>query len=447
MSAHRRGSRREVAKLAGPLAVGMLSFTLMGVTDTLLMGKVGTVAQAGVGLAAIITFALGAFFRGMTAGSQSLVAAADGAQNPLRMSRAGSAAALIGLFGGILLAGITWLVGRYAMLPLTNDPAVAAEAGPYLVARAMFQPVSLVGWGLMSALQGVGDTRSRMWASLIGNAVNVVLDLVLIFGIGPIPALGAVGAAWATNIGEVAMLVVYGIAWRRRFGRLVFPGREVLRSSMGVGLPAGLQWAQGTFAFALMTVVLARVGATHLAASQIVLQVVSVSFLPGYAIGEASGVLVGRYLGARRSAGAARAVRSGRTLAWVMMGACGVIFAFFGRWIGDWFTDDPAVLALIVELMFWAAAFQLIDAAATVQICALRGAGDTNFTLCVGLFGSWGLLVPLTFAFALGLDWGAPGAYLALTVELLFLAIVTAVRTAGLVRGKVGRLDLLLGER
>lgn len=446
MSAHRRGSRREVAALAGPLAVGMLSFTIMGVTDTLLMGKVGTVAQAGVGLASILTFALGAFFRGMTAGSQALVAAAHGANNPLRMSRAGTAAGLIGLVGGVLLAAITWIVGRYAMLPLTDDPAVAAEAGPYLEARAWFQPVSLVGWGLMSALQGLGDTRTRMWASLVGNAANVVLDLVLIFGLGPIPALGAVGAAWATNLGELAMLLVYAASWRRQFGRPLNPGREVLASSVGVGLPAGLQWAQGTFAFALMTVVLARVGATHLAASQIVLQIVSVSFLPGYALGESAGVLVGRYLGARRAAGAARAVRSARTLALATMGGCGIVFALFGRWLGDWFTDDPAVLALVVELMLWAAAFQLVDAAATVHLCALRGAGDTAFTLRIGLFGSWGLLVPLTFLFALGFGWGAPGAYLALTAELVFLAVVTGLRTTGLVRGKVGRLDLLLGE-
>lgn len=442
----RRGRHHEVIHLAGPLAVGLLSYTVMGITDTLLMGKVGTVAQGAVGLASVLAFALSAFFRGLTTGPQALVAAADGAGDRLRLSRAGVAAPLMGLVGGVLLTGIMWLVARYGIAPLTDDPAVTAQASPYLAARALFMPVTLVGWGLMSALQGLGDTRTRMYASVVGNAVNVGLDLVLIFGWGPIPALGAVGAAWATNIGELCMLVVYAVAWRRRFGRPERPGREVLKSSFAVGLPAGLQWAQGTFAFAVMSVVLARVGAEHLAASQIVIQIISVSFLPGLALGEAAGVLVGRYLGARRTGSAARAMRSARQLALAGMGVCAVFFVLFGGWIGGWFTHDPAVHALVIELLWWAAGFQLLDAAATVQLCALRGAGDTRFALEVGIVGAWGLLVPLTLVFALWLGWGAPGAYLALSCELAFLAVVTAARATGLARGKVGRMDLLLGQ-
>lgn len=442
----RRGGRDEVARMAWPLSVGMLSFTLMGLVDTLLMGQVGTIAQAGVGLGAVAVFSLSGFFRGFAGGAQALVAAGDGAGDRRRVRRAGTVAAIYGLVGGTVLAGLVWLVGTYALGPLADDPAVVEAAAPYVQIRALAMPLSVGSWGLMTALQGLGDTRTRMWASLAGNAVNIGLDLLLIFGWGPIPAMGAAGAAWATNAGELASFAIFALVWRRRFGRPVRPSREVLASAASIGLPAGLQWAQGGFAFAVMTLVLARVGAAHVAASQIVINVMSLSFLPGYALSEAAGVLVGRYLGAGRTAAAARAMRSARRLAWLLMGTCGVIFVAFGGEIATLFTRDPAVHGLVVQLLMVAAAIQLFDAAAMVQLNGLRGAGDTRFTLAVTALASWGLLVPLSVAFGLGLGWGAPGAWLGLLADVACLALVTGWRASGVIRGRVGRLDLLLGD-
>lgn len=441
----RRGDREEVARLAWPLSIGMLSFSLMGLVDTLLMGRVGTIAQAGVGLGAIVCYALSGFFRGFASGPQALVSAGDGAGDRRRVRRAGSAGLIFGLGGGLILAALTWIAGTWIIGPLADDPAVVAEAGPYVRARAWAMPIGILSWGLMCGLQGLGDTRTRMWASLVGNAVNIGLDLVLIFGWGPIPALGAVGAAWATNAGILASGLVFAVVWLRRFGRPLWPGREVLSSGAHVGLPAGLQWAQGGFAFAVMTTVLARVGPVHLAANQIVLNIVSLSFLPGYALSEAAGVLVGRYLGAGRRAGAARSVRSARELAWLAMGLCGVIFVLCGDPIAGLFTTDPAVRALVVKLLAMAALLQLFDAAAMVHFGSLRGAGDTRFTLLVGLGGSWGLLVPLSIALGWYAGWGAVGTWVALSVEVAFIALITARRVAGLGRGRVGRMDLLLG--
>jgi len=431
--------------MAWPLSIGMLSFSLMGLVDTLLMGRVSTLAQAGVGLGAIVCYALVGFFRGFAAGPQSLVSAADGAGDRDRVRRAGTTGLIFGLGGGLIAGGLVWCAGAYALGPLADDPAVVAEAGPYVVIRALTIPISVLSWGLMAGLQGLGDTRTRMWASLVGNAVNIGLDLVLIFGWGPIPALGAAGAAWATNAGIAASGLVFGVAWLRRFGRPVRPDREVLVSGAHVGLPAGLQWAQGGFAFGVLTMVLARVGPVHLAANQIVLNVVSLSFLPGYALSEAASVLVGRYLGAGRRAGAARSVRSARQLAWALMGLCGAVFITFGDAIAGLFTVDPAVKSLAGDLLAWAALLQLFDAAAMVHFGSLRGAGDTRFTLLVSLMASWGLLVPLSVTLGYYAGLGAVGAWVALCAEVAFMALASAPRVAGLSRGRVGRMDLLLG--
>ena len=105
------------------------------------------------------------------------------------------------------------------------------------------------------------------------------------------------------------------------------------------------------------------------------------SFLPGYGVSEAGGVLVGRYLGAGKRQTAARAVRSARWLAVMAMGLCGAVFALGGQEIAGAFTKDPEVARIAGTLMFFAAAFQIFDAVAMAHLCALRNAGDTRFTL------------------------------------------------------------------
>ncbi len=439
------GGRREVTAMAWPLAVGMVSFTLMGVADTLVMGYVGTIAQAGVGLGATFVWTFMAFFRGATSGAQSIVAAADGASKRDRVERAGGAGVLIGLVSGLVAAGALALATTYALPVMVEDPAMVGSATRYLEVRVWGLPLTLTAFGLMGGLQGKGDSKARMQASVAGNAVNVLLDVVLVFGLGPFPRMGEAGAALATVVGGGVMLLVYAWRYWRLFGRPRLPGGEVLRSALSVGLPAGSQALLETIAFATMNIVLARVGPMHLAASQIVLNIVSVSFLPGYALAEAGGILVGRYVGAGRGDGARRALRTSRNLALIFMGVCGVLFAVAGGHIASLFTRDPEVVALAAQIMFVAAAFQIFDAVAMVHLSVLRAVGDTRYTLVVTGLASWLLLVPATFALGLWAGWGAVGAWIGLLLEISFLAALTAWRVPGIYDGRVVRMKLLLG--
>ena len=449
MNEHRneqhQGSRREVLTMAWPLVIGMLSYTLMGVVDTLLMGHVNTAAQAGVGLANTLFFFATSFFMGLSAGPQSLVAAADGARNPARVNQAGGAGIVVGLISGLLGVLVLGLLHKPLLHLVVTEEEVAKNACDYLYMRLYGLPFGMLAMGLISGLQGLGDTRTRMWVSVVANGVNVGLDLVLIFGFGPVPAMGAAGAALATTIASLVMAVLYAWAYLRRLGRPVLPDMEVFMSSLRLGLPSGVQRVMGVFAFTVISLVLARVGSAHLAASEIVLNIISISFLPGFGVGEASGVLVGRYLGAGKPMLAARAVGSGRFLAMVFMGLCGAAFALLGAQTAGLFTLDAEVARLAGTLMLYAAVFQVLDAVATVHLCALRGAGDTTFCLWTTIGCAWGLTVPLTLVFGLWLNWGAPGAYLGITMELLALCVITGLRVRGLAVGRVGRMDLLLG--
>jgi|JI10StandDraft_1071094.scaffolds.fasta_scaffold48997_3 MATE family multidrug resistance protein len=442
----RPGSRREVVAMAWPLAVGMLAFTAMGVADTLLMGYVSTEAQGGVGLATIILFVLTAFFRGLLAGAQSVVAAADGARDRDRIERAGGAGVWLGLGTGAVATILLEAVRVFLLPHLADDRQVIAAADTFLRAGLVLPLLTLTSQGFLSSIQGLGDSRTRMWASVWGNVTNVGLDLVLIFGLGFIPALGAAGAAIATVAGTAVMLLIYARRYQRLVGAPRRPDGAVLRDAITLGLPAGTQQLMMSSAFLVTTVIIAQAGATHLAANQVLIHVLSVSFLPGFGIGEASGILVGRALGAGQRALAAETLRSGRTVAVVVMGACGVFFAVGGGWLASLFNPDPAVQALVAQLLRIAAIFQLFDAVAMVHICVLRAAGDTRFSLVITAGCAWGITVPAAWLLGHHLSMGAIGAWLGVTVEIIVLAALTSWRVAGLGSGRIGRLDLLLGK-
>ncbi|MCB9548465.1 MAG: MATE family efflux transporter [Myxococcales bacterium] len=443
----RAGGRLEVLSMAWPLAVGMLSFTLMGVADTVLMGRVSTAAQAGVGLGTVMLFVLISFFRGLITGAQSVVAAADGAGDRDRVARAGGAGLVLGLATGGVATLALEACRRWLLPEMLEDPAVVVQADAFLRVAAFYPLLALTAHGLLAGVQGLGDTRARMWASWWGNLTNVALDLVLIFGLGPFPRLEAQGAALATLIGTGVMIGIYAWRYRRLLGRPRLPGRAVLRDALSLGLPAGTQQLFMSSAFLLTTLFLAQSGKVHLAANQVLIQVLSVSFLPGFGIGEGTGILVGRYLGAGQRDVAMAAIRSGRFLALSVMGVCGVFFAVAGGWLGSLFSPDPAVQQLVASLLRIAAIFQLFDAVAMVHLCVLRAAGDTRFSLVVTTACAWGITVPAAWLLGAYAGFGAPGAWVGVTVEIIALAALTTWRMSGMASGRVGRMDLLLGRK
>jgi len=438
---------REVSKMAWPMAVGMLSYTMMGVVDTLLMGQVGTHAQAGVGLAASLAFFFISFFMGLSSGAQTLVSAADGATNKKRLNMAASTGIFVGLLAGvtvIILLGLTYTpLLEFAV----SDTKIINSASLYLGTRLIGMPLTMLGIGLLAGIQGVGDTKTRMWVSLFANGLNAVLDYLFIFGYGPIPAMAEAGAGLATAFSALAGTLLYGIRYYQLFGKPILPTIEVMLSSVKVGLPIGLQHMLDMTAFMLVNFVLARVGASHLAASEIVINIASMSFLPGYGISEAGGILVGRYLGAKEKDSAMEVLKSARILAVIVMAIFGIFFALRGGWLASFFTKDPEVARIAGILMIYAAVFQVLDAIVMVNLCALRAVGDTKFSMVLTLVCAWGITVPLTLLLGLVLNWGASGTYLGLTIEIGMLALISGWRVKGIANGKVGRMDLILGER
>lgn len=419
----RTGQTGKIATLAWPIVISMLSYTAMDLADTLFVGWLGTAELAAVGLAATVLFLVQSFFMGTLQGVSIVSSHAVGGDNQEKARRAAINGILLALPAGMLVLVIA--TARDPIFALMGgEPIVQEMASEYFRIRAMGVPFLLVMLAVCNYFQGIGQTRTAMIFNLVANGLNIVLDPLLIFGIGPFPAMGVEGAAVATVIAQfvgMALALGYFVSTRRVRGGLDL---RVARSILNLGLPMGVRFFLSMTGFTVLTALIARLGTTELAAHQIALRVVSVSFLPGHGIAQATGILAGQMVGARRFEEVSEALKGGLRLACTLMGLMAVVFFLFATEITGVFVDDARTIELAAKLLFVGALFQIMDATVMVLVQTLNGTGDTRFTTVATIATNWSVLLPAAYFIAVVLDFGVVGAWSAFIVELLVLNAV-----------------------
>ncbi len=380
--------RRRVLGLASPVIGENLLETMLGIVDTALVARLGATATAGVGSAQQLMWFLICVLSALAVGSAVLVAQAVGAGDTQRAGRLARQSliwsALLSIplaFGGLLLART--VVGMYGLAPEAATISVSylhVTMGTVVVLVGLF-----IGGGV---LRGAGDTRTPMRVTAIANLVNVGLAYGLIYGHFGLPALGAVGSAWATFLARaLALALLLAALWRGRGGVTIRgwggwrPNVQVVTSVLKIGVPAAIEQVLISAAFVTLAIVVARLGTATLAAHQIAFVALSFSFLPGIGFGVAATTLVGQSIGARRMDEGAAATRIATHWAVGWMSLIGVLVLIFARSIMQCFTIDPTVVdagaaglrVVALAQPFWAVLFVLAG--------ALRGTGNTRFPL------------------------------------------------------------------
>jgi MATE family multidrug resistance protein len=414
-------ARREVSTLAWPIAVALLGDTAMGLVDTALVGGLGADALGGVGVATVLTWLNYAVVFGVMRGVKVASAHALGegrGEYGLAYARAG---ALLGLAAGAAVFAlgrdVTW-----ALAALHIHPAMVPYARAFMAARTALAPLTCALAALVQWRQGVGDSRTPMRITLSGNVLNAALAWTLIHGHFGLPRLGVAGAGYATAIAEGVNALRLGAlwlaAWRARAPDPTAPSlAAALRRVCAVGVPTGLQFGLETLAFTAFTAILGGLGATEVAAHQVALAVIRVSFLPGVAVSESASVLVGRALGRHDADQADRMARAALQVAIAFMAGCGAVFFVGGGAIARVFTDDPALVETVRRLLVVAAVFQVLDGANIVLRGALRGAKDVRWAALVGIATMWTCVPGAAWLFGRTLGYGVVGAWLGFVGE------------------------------
>ena len=416
---------REIVTLALPALGALAAEPLYLLADTAIVGHLGTPQLAALALAATILSSLVSLCIFLTYGTTARVTRLHGAGEDRAADALASQALWLALAVGITVATVVVVFAHQLVALLGGEGDVAALAVRYLRIASLGVPCALIALAGQGWLRGVGNLRTPLVVVVAANVVNVVLEVLFVYGFD----WGLDGSAWGTVVAQAGMGAAFVSILLRAPADRRAPDRERIRSLVSIGAQLFVRTAALLGCFVLATSICARIGEASLGAHQIAFQLFGFLALVLDAIAIAGQVIVGRALGAGDTEAAYAAARRMLELslgAGVVIG--GVLLALI-EVIPHAFTTDPAVIERAHAM--WPLFCLLWPPAAIVFALdgILIGAGDTRY-LALAMVVSAAVYIPLAFA-ALGFDWGIVGVWCALLVLMAMRLVTLAVRFAG----------------
>ena len=337
------------------------------------------------------------------------------------------------------------VLGEWMSAPGQNIELVAEMALPYYDMLVWSIIPLMLFLAVKQFLEGIGNTKTAMWITLAGNALNILLNYVFIFGKWGVEAMGAEGAGLATLISRIAQMVAIGayyfLSSRLRIYRSFFEGRgfklSYLKSLFRIGYPISFQMVLESAAFILTSILALSFGEVAAGSMQVAFSIANIAWMITVAIGSASTILVSHIAGAKRRGELRPMVNATYHIgiAWgVLMAA---VFVLFREPMAALFTDNSEVVALTAELMLLIAVYQFSDAVQGLSISMLRGLQDVKIIMPIVLCSYLLLNIPIGCWLAYGLDMGCHGLVIGLIVGLSSAALLTALRLHSKVKTEV----------
>ncbi len=427
------GSMNRVWLLAYPIILANMSETLLGVVDTYMVGQLGVAEIGAVGLGSMLAWLFYLPVLGLAMGVNTFVAQSYGAGKRKECGYMTWQGLYMALASGAMILLVIPFVPQ--LFDIAGPSAEVKRLGvTYLQWRLIDGPAFMVAMTAASFFRGIGDTKTPMKIGITINIINVILNYGLIYGHFGLPRLevqgSAIGSALAGIMGGGIYLVLFLSKRLRPYASRTVPRPRWLDlvRLFRVGAPIGLQRFLDIGSFVIFAAIIGRLGNAQLAANQIAIQLMSISYMIGLGIGMAASTLVGQYIGAKRVDLAERSAYSALKLAIGIMVFIGLSFLVFPETLVSLFNDDSDVIRYGRQGLLYAALFQAFDALAVIFIGALRGAGDTRWTALAAFIGAWVIFLPLTYLLAFTLDLNFWGAWLAATFYICLLGIACVYR-------------------
>ncbi|MCX7029246.1 MAG: MATE family efflux transporter [Spirochaetes bacterium] len=424
----RRLSQKEANKivwiLAGPTLVEMFLVSLTGMADLIQCGRLGPAAITGIGLTNQPMMLLQSVFQAVNVGTTALIARFIGMGRPEKASETLKQTFYVTVLLGVVVSLFAGVFASQILIFMGADSEVVQVGTPYIRTVGYGFVFSAIAMALAAALRGAGDTRTPMTVNLAANAVNIVFNAILIWGLFGFPRWGVFGAAVATTFSRFVaavwfiVLAVKGersikLDLRERYR----PNKEILGRIYHIGLPAAIEQLVMRGGQVMFAKIVSSLGTVTFAAHQVALSILSLSFQPGQAFAIAATTLVGQYLGAERPDDAERCAKTSLNMGLGVGLFMGVIFVLAGKYISLLYTNElSVVLASALALKIYAVA-QPFQSTQFVLSGGLRGAGDTTYPLYSTAIGVWVVRVVIGYIFVRIFRWGLAGAWAAMGLD------------------------------
>ncbi len=428
---------RAIVLLSIPMVLEMVMESLFAVVDVYFVSKVSVDAVAVVGLTESLLTLIYSIAIGMSMAATAMVARRIGEKKAEAASVAAMQAVLIAVVLSILI-GVPGLLFASDILRFMggNDTMIASGAS-YTRISLSSNIVIMLLFLLNGIFRGAGNAAIAMRALWIANGINIVLDPLFIFGIGPFPEMGVTGAAVATLIGRSigVMYQIYnllGTQSKKSNGSIIRFTREhlepqwdIIRRLLKVGITGAGQFLIASASWIFLVRIIAKFGSDAVAGYTIAIRVIIFSTLPSWGIANAAATLVGQNLGAGQPHRAEVSVWRSGFFNMIFLVLLSLILVVFSAPVIRFFTSDAAAVeAGIISLRIFCAGY-IFWAWGMVISQAFNGAGDTRTPTLINLICFWAMEIPLGYLLAVTLGWGVAGVCAAVAISESAWAIIS----------------------
>ena len=420
-----------VLSLAIPATIENILQTLVGFIDTLMISRIGLLAVTAVGVANTILNVYLAIFIALGVGSSALIAQYLGANKEKKAQKITNQSFVLAVVVGLFSSLVTLLLGK----PLLETMGASAEVLTY--SKQFFYIVggSSVFISLMtvlgSILRATGDTRTPMKVTAIVNIGNIILDYILIFGLGPIPALGVVGTAIGTAVSRLIGTILLVNKVQQSSSPLDFSTlfkKTNYQLLINLTIPATLERLVMRLGQVLYFGLIVSIGAKTFAAHSIAGNIESFTYMPAYGLATAAATLVGNSIGAKDLSKASHYAYSAAKYGVISMSLLGVILFFGSPLFATLFTNDTEAISQIVTALRIDSFAQPVLAISLITTGSLQGMGDTKSPLYSTAFGMWVIRVVGVIVLSKIFNLGIAGVWLSIAIDLFLRSLFLVYR-------------------
>ncbi len=425
--------RKAIFMLSIPMILEMLMESIFALVDIAYVSKVSVNAVATIGLTESVITLIYALAIGLSMAATAVVARRIGEKDVDGARIAAVQAIGLGVLVSIVFGIVGIVYAKEILFLMGGEPDLVAEGFGYTQFLIGGNITIMLLFLINAIFRGAGNASIAMWTLVLSNGLNIILDPIFIFGLGPIPEYGVTGAAIATNIGRgTAVLFQLGILF---FGwgkiRLVLKdlvlNLKVMVNLIRVSIGGIAQFLIGTSSWVFLMRIMSEFGSEVLAGYTIAIRVIMFTLMPSWGMSNAAATLVGQNLGAKQPERAEISVwKTGKYNA-IFMGTVSLVYLIFAKQIISWFNATPSVVengALCLQVIALGYVFY---AYGMVVSQAFNGAGDTKTPTKINLISFWLFQLPLAYLAAMVLGWGAKRVFIAITLAEVLLAIIAMV--------------------
>ncbi len=442
---HRRELIRDVAIIAWPSLVELILAQLTSMADQVMVGRIpgeaGVQGLSAVGLAMQPKFLLMIMIMALNVGSTAVIARYRGQQNREKANQVFRQALLMNFALGVVFLTIGRLSSG-ALIRLmaggkgaTIDAVTLQKATNYLNIQLYgFIPLMFT-FTITAALRGIGDSRVPLFYNTTANVVNVIFNYIMIYGKFGCPAMGVIGASWATDIGQctASAIAIYSVWGAKRYVGIDFKEKfrfdgEILRSVVKIGLPAMIEQAFMRVGSIIFTRAVSGLGTVMFATHNICMNIQAMSMMIGQAFAVSTTTLMGQSLGKRRYDMAVIYMRITRIVGFCVAACVGMMVVIFRRSIVGIYNSTPEVIAAGSGILLLIGCAQPVQAEQFIISGGLRGAGDTRFSAMVTAVTVLLIRSGLATLTIRVLGWGLWGAWIAMLCDQIVRTLLMYYR-------------------